>query len=208
MKTLTTVVLSFILLLFGIAPSMATWQQQEHNLHADVYNSRHLENSGGVGIPEPSSADKLKDDYLLGVQGDAAVAVVGVYAVPGVGEVVAAVTAGVAIGYITYRAYEKAKAWYEGRRSSKTRRKGTASERERWRSRGVAESRLGPSGKPKRHGVRHNSRKRAKDSARRASKGKRPPIHHPDSKMGHYHPSDNVGGKYKPNVHHYYPKSK
>ena len=65
--------------------------------------------------------------------------------------------------------------------------------------------RLGPSGKPMRHFIKHSTRKRAKDAARDAGKG--PPMHHPSPRRGdsHYHPVEGKGRKI-PGPHHEYPK--
>jgi RHS repeat-associated protein len=67
----------------------------------------------------------------------------------------------------------------------------------------VPDKEIGPSGKPKRHFVRHPSRKKAKDAAQNEGQG--PPMHHPSPARGepHYHPTDG-GGEKIPGVHHEY----
>ena len=132
----------------------------------------------------------LEDSELDDVQGEHA-AVVAVYAVPGVGEAALVVTAAVGAAYVTYKAYEKAKEWYTSRYSH--------------------DNRVGPSGKYKRHRVRKDSRKSAREAAKRKSAGNRDPLHHPSPKKGgkpHYHPVDKNGNKRYPNVHYEYPKGK
>jgi len=76
-------------------------------------------------------------------------------------------------------------------------------EREKSKAKGVPDSEIGPSGKPKIHVTKHPSRKRAKDKARNDGKG--PPMNHTSPKKGgpHYHPTDGNGDKI-PGPHHEY----
>jgi hypothetical protein len=77
----------------------------------------------------------------------------------------------------------------------------TAEERRAYyRSKGIPDSMLGPSGYPKVHSVEHPTRKEAEDAA--SQEGKGPPMQH----KGHFHPTDEEGEKEHPNVHHNYPE--
>ncbi len=76
-------------------------------------------------------------------------------------------------------------------------------------AKGVPESQIGPSGKPKVHNVDHSSRKAAKDAAR--ADGKSKPIQHPsdEGQKPHFHATDAKGEKIgKQSPHHTYPQSK
>ncbi len=71
-------------------------------------------------------------------------------------------------------------------------------------AKGIPESVLGPSGKPKIHEVELSSRKRAEDSAKSRSQRGQKPEHHPnplDGRRPHFHPG---GGNSR--EHHTYPK--
>jgi RHS repeat-associated protein len=84
-----------------------------------------------------------------------------------------------------------------------------AAERAENIKKGIPESQLGPSGKPKIHTVDHSTKKAAKDAARQDGKGA--PIHHPNDKgqPPHYHAVDEAGKKIgKQSPHHNYPESK
>jgi RHS repeat-associated protein len=83
----------------------------------------------------------------------------------------------------------------------------TAAERRAKNSaKGIPESELGPSGKPKRHSVQHASEKRAKDAARaRAGKGGTTDKHPSPARGGpHYHGQTQTGKNVR--VHDEYPK--
>ncbi len=86
--------------------------------------------------------------------------------------------------------------------------KAAEEERQKHIDKGIPESALGPSGKPKRHSVDHSGKKEAKEAAKEAGKGE--PMHHPSPNEGdpHYHPTDTDGDKQMPNVHHNYPKGR
>jgi hypothetical protein len=60
---------------------------------------------------------------------------------------------------------------------------------------GVPKDRLGPSGRPKVHGKKFNTRKGAREAAQEAGKGA--PIHHANPARGrpHFHPTDSAGKK-------------
>jgi hypothetical protein len=75
--------------------------------------------------------------------------------------------------------------------------------RQKARDKGIPDSVLGPSGKPKIHNVDHPNKKSAKDAAKNDGQGS--PMHHPSPTVGkpHYHPTDSSGNK-KPGVHHNY----
>lgn len=73
-------------------------------------------------------------------------------------------------------------------------------------AKGIPESQLGPSGKPKIHTVDHATRKRAKDAARRDGKGN--PILHPNDvdQPPHFHAVDADGNKIgRQSPHHNFP---
>lgn len=73
-------------------------------------------------------------------------------------------------------------------------------------ARGIPESNLGPSGKPKIHTVDHPTRKQAKDAARNDGKGK--PILHPNDvdQPPHFHAVDADGNKIgQQSPHHNFP---
>jgi RHS repeat-associated protein len=86
---------------------------------------------------------------------------------------------------------------------------GASAEAERARNvdKGIPESELGPSGKPKIHNVEHSTRKGAREAADQAGGG--PPMNHPNPAVGkpHYHPTDSAGDKI-PGVHHNYPRNR
>jgi hypothetical protein len=71
-------------------------------------------------------------------------------------------------------------------------------------AKGIPESQLGPSGKPKIHNVDLPSKKAAQEAAQQAGAGK--PMQHPSPTVGkgHYHPTD-ANGKKIPGVHYNYP---
>lgn len=67
-------------------------------------------------------------------------------------------------------------------------------------------NKLGPSGKPLIHVVKHPTRKRAKDAARNEGSGA--PVHHPSPVRGgpHFHPSNADRTKQPGSPHHEYPR--
>lgn len=74
---------------------------------------------------------------------------------------------------------------------------------------GIPESQLGPSGKPKIHNAKNSTRKKAKDATQGRSRGK--PVEHPNDKGQdpHFHATDRNGNKLtgKDNIHQTYPPS-
>jgi len=78
-------------------------------------------------------------------------------------------------------------------------------EREKSKAKGIPDSQIGPSGKPKIHVKKHSSKKKAKDAASQDGNG--PPMHHPSPTTGgpHYHPTDANGEKIPGGNHHEYP---
>jgi RHS repeat-associated protein len=72
---------------------------------------------------------------------------------------------------------------------------------------GIPESALGSSGKPKIHNVEHSTRKEAFEDAQQDGGGA--PMNHPHPAVGkpHYHPTDGAGEKI-PGVHHNYPRNR
>jgi len=77
-------------------------------------------------------------------------------------------------------------------------------EREKSRAKGIPDSQIGPSGKPKIHVKKHSSKKGAEDAASQDGGG--PPMHHPSPTVGgpHYHPTDRDGNKIPGKPHHEY----
>jgi len=83
---------------------------------------------GAMGIPLSwnelvfPSSEECVDEKLAKIKGENATVML-VYVVPGVSEAAAAATVAVVGGYAVYKAgsylYERAKNWYEARRSSK-----------------------------------------------------------------------------------------
>ncbi|HEU0100489.1 MAG TPA: RHS repeat-associated core domain-containing protein, partial [Allosphingosinicella sp.] len=75
-------------------------------------------------------------------------------------------------------------------------------------ARGVPESRLGPSGRPKIHVREHSTAKRAQDRAQRATARGQSPMQHANPKRGdpHFHATDAKGRKKPDGVHESYPR--
>ncbi|MCB9748012.1 MAG: RHS repeat protein [Candidatus Omnitrophica bacterium] len=75
---------------------------------------------------------------------------------------------------------------------------------EKSKNKGVPDSEIGPSGKPKIHKKKFPKGKAAEEAASKAGKGK--PIHHPNPTKGkpHFHPTDSKGNKI-PGQHYEYP---
>lgn len=80
------------------------------------------------------------------------------------------------------------------------------SERQRNRDRGIPDSKLGPSGKPKVHSVQHSTRKSAEQAAKkeadRAGGKVRNDAHPKDGQKPHFQAEDAKGKNVKPVVHH------
>ena len=80
-------------------------------------------------------------------------------------------------------------------------------ERDKSKAKGVPDSQIGPSGKPKRHFADAPSRKRAEDAAKAGTSRGQAPIEHsaPTKGKPHFHPVDASGNKI-PGPHYTYPK--
>jgi len=73
-------------------------------------------------------------------------------------------------------------------------------------NKGVPESALGPSGKPKIHGVDHATRKRSKDGARRDAGKSGTTVEHASPKRGNPHHHGQTQSGTKKRTHHNYPR--
>jgi len=94
-----------------------------------------------------------------------------------------------------------------GRVAHKTKQTAAAAERAKSRAKGIPDSQIGPSGKPKQHTVRHSSRKEANQDAKkeadRAGGRVRNDANPKNEKQGpHFQAEDAKGDNVKPVVHH------